>query len=170
VGSACAGELGPGTLAPAAPKRERHWRQLESSYGDSPIHQTFGLTLTVTGAGEVVIRAEATKAAANKMGTVAGGLLAQMVDSAAVQAVRSSLGTRDRAVTVELNVNFLRPARPGGPLRAGGSLLDMSRTLAVATAEVRDAEDALVAVGRVTVRLLRSAGTESTEAATPGSG
>jgi uncharacterized protein (TIGR00369 family) len=169
VGSASAGELGPGTLAPGTPERERHWPQLESSYGDSPIHQTLGLTLTVTGAGEVVIHAEATEAAANKMGTVAGGVLAQMVDSAAVQAVRTSLGTRDRTVTVELNVNFLRPARPGGMLRAKGSLLDMSRTLAVATVEVRDAEDTLVAVGRVTVRLLRSPGTESTEAAAPGS-
>jgi uncharacterized protein (TIGR00369 family) len=159
-----AGQLDPGTRAPAASEREGHWRQLESSYGGSPIHQTFGLTLTVAGDGEVVIRAEATEAAANKMGTVAGGVLAQMVDSAAVQAARTRLDSQDRAVTVELNVNFLRPALAGGPLHARGWLLDLSRTLAVSRAEVRDAQDVVVAVGLATVRLLRARGAETTAA------
>ena len=162
--SAGAGQLGPGPLAPTAAERDRHWRWLESSYGGSAIHHTFGLTLTVAGDGEVVIRAEATGAAANKAGTVAGGVLAQMVDSAGVQAARTRLDRQDRAVTVELNVNFLRPAPAGGPLRARGSLLDLSRTLAVARAEVRDAQDVVVAVGLVTVRLLRARGAGTTAA------
>jgi uncharacterized protein (TIGR00369 family) len=151
------GELGPGPLAATAPGRAERWRELESSYGDSPIHRTFGLSLTVAGDGEVVIHAEATEAAANKMGTVAGGVLAQLVDSAAVQAAKTRLDSGDRAVTVELNVNFLRPARAGGPLSATGSLLDMSGALAVARAEVRDGQDTLLAVGLVTVRLFRAA-------------
>lgn len=161
MGPAGTGGLALGSLPGDGPERERYWRQLESAYGGSPVHRTFGLTLTVTGAGEVVIRAAATEAAANKMGAVAGGVLAQLVDSAGVQAVRSRLRTGDRAVTVELNVNFLRPARPGGALRARGLLLDLSRTLAVATAEVCDDEDTLVAVGRVTVRVLRPPGPQT---------
>lgn len=163
-----AGQLGPGMLAQAASERERHWRWLESSYGGSAIHQTFGLTLTVAGDGEVVVHAEATGAAANKAGTVGGGVLAQMVDSAAVQAARSRLDSQDRAVTVELNVNFLRPALAGGPLHASGSLLHLSRTLAVARAEVRDAHDVVVAVGLVTVRVLRARGAEAIAAPEPG--
>ena len=136
----------------------RRWRQMESAYGDSPIHLMLGLTLTVVGDGEVVVRAKVTDAAANRHGIVAGGVLAELVDSAAVQAARTRLGSRDRAVTAELNVNFLRPARPGGPLTARGSLADMSRTLAVGRADVRDDQDTLVAVGLVTVRLLRAPG------------
>jgi uncharacterized protein (TIGR00369 family) len=131
---------------------------MECAYGDSPIHRTFGLTLTVVGDGEVVVRADVTDAAANRQGIVAGGVLAQLVDSAAVQAARTRLGSQDRAVTSGLNVNFLRPARPGGPLTARGSLVDMSRTLAVGRADVRDDQDTLVAVGLVTVRLLRAPG------------
>jgi uncharacterized protein (TIGR00369 family) len=136
----------------------QRWRQMESAYGDSAIHRTFGLTLTVVGDGEVVVHAKVTDAAANRQGIVAGGVLAQLVDSAAVQAARTRLGSQDRAVTAELNVNFLRPARTGGPLTARGSLVDMRRSLAVGRADVRDDHDTLVAVGLVTVRLLRAPG------------
>lgn len=129
---------------------------MESAYDNSPIHLMLGLTLTVVGDGEVVVRAKVTDAVANRHGIVAGGMLAELVDSAAVQAARTRLGSQDRAVTAELNVNFLRPARPGGPLAARGSLVNMSRTLAVGRADVRDDQDTLVAVGLVTVRLLRA--------------
>ena len=145
---------GSGKLAPDV----QRWRQLEAAYGDSPIHRTFGLTLTVVGDGEVVVHATVTEAAANRQGIVAGGVLAQLLDSAAVQAARTRLGSQDRAVTAGLNVNFLRPARPGGTLIARGSLVDMSHTLAVGHADVRDGQDTLLAVGLVTIRLLRAPG------------
>ncbi|MEW5933453.1 MAG: PaaI family thioesterase, partial [Bacillota bacterium] len=51
--------------------------------------------------------------------------------------------------TVEMKVNYLAPVN-GGRLVAEGRLVHRGRTLAVGTAEVRNGEGTLVAVGTAT--------------------
>lgn len=148
----------PGLGASAEPDRSEHWRQMERSYGGPGIHATFGLTLEVVGPGEVVIHLGDGAAGTNSLGTLAGGLLAQMIDSAVVQSTRTMLEVEDRTSTVELKVNFLRPADARSVITAHGRLLDLGGRLAVGSAEIRDAADRLLCAGLATVRIHRGAG------------
>jgi uncharacterized protein (TIGR00369 family) len=49
----------------------------------------------------------------NRHGTVQGGLLAAMLDSATAITLLACLGPGETAVTRSLSVDFLRPAKPG---------------------------------------------------------
>ena len=68
-------------------------------------------------------------------GLVHGGVLAYLVDNAITFAAGSVLGPE--VLTVELKVNYLRPAR-GPELLAMGEVVHAGRRLAVCRAEVRE--------------------------------
>ena len=68
-----------------------------------------------------------------------------LIDIAGDYAIASKLG---RGVpTIDLRVDYLRPARRGD-LRALARAVKVGRTVGVADVELRDANDAVVAVGR----------------------
>src|ERR1700722_15886164 len=67
--------------------------------------------------GEVTLRFVAKPEFANRHGTVQGGFLAAMLDSATGMAVMLSLPPDMTAVTTRLDVSYLKPARTG-PLNA----------------------------------------------------
>src|SRR5918997_5405714 len=72
--------------------------------------------------GSATVRFEAREEHLNPAGTLHGGVLATLVDTAMGQAVRSTTGDGDVPATSQLTVTYLRPGKPG---------------TVVATAEVR---------------------------------
>lgn len=56
---------------------------------------------------------EVTDSHLNEAGTLHGGVLATLLDTAMGQAVRSSTGQGDVPATSQLTVTYLRPGRPG---------------------------------------------------------
>ncbi len=72
--------------------------------------------------GEVALRYVARAEFANRHGTVQGGFLAAMLDSATGMAVMQSLPPDQTAVTTRLDVSYLRPARLG-PLHAASRVV-----------------------------------------------
>jgi uncharacterized protein (TIGR00369 family) len=74
-----------------------------------------------------------------------GGVISALIDIAGDYAIASRLG---RGVpTIDLRVDYLRPARRGD-LRALARAVKIGRTVGVADVELRDANDAVVAIGR----------------------
>jgi len=74
-----------------------------------------------------------------------GGVISALIDIAGDYAIASRLG---RAVpTIDLRVDYLRPARRGD-LLAFARAVKVGRTVGVADVELRDASNALVAIGR----------------------
>lgn len=74
-----------------------------------------------------------------------GGVISALIDIAGDYAIASRLG---RGVpTIDLRVDYLRPARRG-ELRALARAVKVGRTVGVADVELRDANDAVVAIGR----------------------
>jgi uncharacterized protein (TIGR00369 family) len=67
--------------------------------------------------GEMRLRFLARHDFTNRHGTVQGGFLAAMLDSATGNAVMAMLPPEKTAVTARLDTSFLKPARPG-PLYA----------------------------------------------------
>ena len=86
--------------------------------------------------GHVRVRYTARPEFGNPQGAIQGGFLAAMLDDAMGPALFTLLGADQFAPTIEIKVNFLRPARPG-PIIAEGRVVHRTRASAFGTATAR---------------------------------
>ncbi len=95
--------------------------------------------------GKAIVRISVSEKHRQVYGQVHGGVIATMLDSAIAVVVNQKIGPDQGANTIELKVNYLRPAT-GDSLRAEGEIIKYGRTLIVAEARCYDEEeDKLVA-------------------------
>ena len=95
---------------------------------------------------------------------VHGGLLAAVVDSAAGAAVALTLDDLSQApsvATIDMRVDFLRPAR-GRSIRATATVMRSGRSVVVVRTDVHDEDNTLVALGSSTFTVERD-GTRAPE-------
>ena len=122
---------------------------LRNLFAAAPINQLLQLELVASGGGSAEVRARARESFRQEGGLVHGGILTTLADTTAVYALLGDLvddpNASDRTVTgVELKLNFLRPATPGGePLSAHARTVRSGRTLGVVRVEVRQGERAV---------------------------
>ena len=82
----------------------------------------------------------------NPIGSVHGGVMATMLDTAAACSVHSTLAPGERYTSLDLTVKFLRPVTTdSGRLRCEGSVIQRGRRTALAQAQLYDAHGRLVA-------------------------
>ncbi len=86
-------------------------------------------------------------------GAVQGGLIVTLADFAFHRAVRSLMEPGQLAVTVELKLNFIAPAREGN-LTATANIVSRGRRLIVGEMEVTNQDGALIAKGLGTYSLV----------------
>lgn len=84
-------------------------------------------------------------------GVVHGGVLATMVDAAGFWACYSLIDDGLGMTTVELKLNYLRPAGGSGRLTARGRAVHQGKGLGLGEASVHDAQGRLLAHGTTTV-------------------
>src|SRR4051794_9882979 len=82
---------------------------------------------------------------ARTMGIAHGGLVASLLDCALGCASWTLAPPKNHVVTVQLNINYIRPAWLGEKLVAKGEVRHAGQMTAVSRGEVRTAEGALVA-------------------------
>lgn len=123
---------------------------IKERVGSSPFHAAMGISVASVRDGAVDLRLDAGPDHANLHGTVHGGVLATLADTAAGLAVRSAIAPGSGHVSVNLDVQYLAPARPG-TLLATGRVLRLGRRIAFAEAEVTDADGTTLARAQVTV-------------------
>lgn len=119
----------------------------------SPFHSSMGISVEAVREGSVDLRLHAGPEHSNLHGTVHGGVLATLADTAAGLAVRSA--TTDPGgphASVNLDVQYLAPAA-AGPLLATGRVVKLGRRLAFAEAAITDESGAVLARAQVTVAL-----------------
>ena len=90
---------------------------------------------------------------ANRHGTVQGGMLAAMLDSATGNAVMANLAPDRTAVTTRLDTTFVKPAALG-PLTATARVVKQDNRSALAEAELLDSSGQIVARARAELRVL----------------
>ena len=90
-------------------------------------------------------------------GAVQGGIIVTLADYAFHRAVRSFMQPGQLAVTVELKLNFIAPAREG-QLTAAASIVSRGRRLIVGDMEVTNQDGTLIAKGLGTYSLIGSTG------------
>jgi uncharacterized protein (TIGR00369 family) len=106
-------------------------------------------------AGTIRIVFEARPEFLNPMGNVQGGFLAAMLDDTLGPALVATLEPDQFAPTIELKVNFLRPARPGR-LVGTGRVVHRGGTIAFLEGDLRDVEGAVIATATATARIIRT--------------
>ncbi|MFA5957114.1 PaaI family thioesterase [Hyphomicrobium sp.] len=99
----------------------------------------------------------------NPMGSVHGGWIATLLDTAMACAIQSMLPAGQTYTTLELKTNFVRPVSAStGPLRCDGIVLSFGGRIASSEGKVFDKEGNLVAHGTETCLIMgRRNGTAS---------
>ncbi|WP_431683633.1 PaaI family thioesterase [Kitasatospora sp. KL5] len=122
------------------------------------IMSTLGFRLTEVSEGLAVFEGDPGDHLLNPMGTVHGGFLATLLDSALGSAVMTRLPAGTMYTTVQLGVHMIRPVLSDTPtLRCEGRALHVGRTTATAEARIVDTlTGKLYAHGTTTCAVLRS--------------
>jgi uncharacterized protein (TIGR00369 family) len=131
------------------------WEFLAGRQAPPPAAAALGWALLRVdpGRGEIEVRYDAS-GFANPVGNVQGGFLAAMLDDTLGPALVATLPAGQFAVTLDLNVSFLRPARPG-PITGSGRVLHRGGSVAFLAGELRDDSGEVVATGTATARIIR---------------
>lgn len=129
---------------PFEPGRLPEW------FDDDPFHRWLGLRLTDFEPDRVRLRlSRSANTPTGIGGSLNGGVIATMIDMAAVAAVFTNLHPDSRpAGTADLNVTYLRQTH-GDWVDAIGTVIKRGRQLCTVEVSIEDAEAALCARGRV---------------------
>lgn len=106
--------------------------------------------------GTIRVQFEGKAAFANPMGNVQGGFLAAMLDDTLGPALVATLEEGSFAPTIELKVNFIKPARVG-KLVGEGRVVARGGAIAFLAGELRDAAGELIATATATAKIVRAA-------------
>lgn len=112
----------------------------------APIAETLGLVDFGGEEGSIHVSLVPERRHYNPLGTVHGGVLSTLLDTAAACSVHSTLAPGEGYTSLDLTVKFLRPAtEESGRLRAVGRVVSRGRRTALAEAQVVDEAGRLVA-------------------------
>ena len=121
-----------------------------------PIAVLMGMWITEVSEGRVVFAAEPAEYHYNPLGTVHGGMMATLLDSALGCVVQSMLPAGISYTTVELKVNYLRPITvKTGTVYCEGKIIYVGGRIATAEGRLTDGEGKLYAHGTTTCLILR---------------
>lgn len=112
----------------------------------APIAETLGMVGFDGEHGSISVELDPEHRHYNPLGTVHGGVLSTLLDTAAACSVHSTLAPGEGYTSLDLSVKFLRPATvESGRLRAVGTVVQRGRRTALAEARLVDAHGKLVA-------------------------
>lgn len=116
-----------------------------------PVALLLGMDAPRVDPGRAVFTIEPGEHLYNPIGSVHGGILATLLDSALGCAVHSTLPAGVGYTTVDLNVTYLRPAtRDGGRLTCDAEMIHSGRKIATARAQIVDEQGRRYATGTAT--------------------
>jgi len=111
-----------------------------------PVMHLVGIDALVAEEGRVVVTMTAREYHYNPLGTVHGGVLATLLDTATGCAVHSTLPAGVGYTSLDLTTKYLRPVTvDSGELTCVGTVISRGRRTALAQAELTDARGRLVA-------------------------
>ena len=119
-------------------------------FDKDPFHQYLGLTLEEASENYARVRLKiGDNTATGINNSVHGGILATMIDMAAVPAVFANMREDDvPGGTADLQITYLRQAH-GQWLEAGANIVKKGKQLATIHVNIKDSEGLLCATGRV---------------------
>ncbi len=136
------GDLDPATLD--------GYEQLQAMFAGripgAPVAETLGMDRFYGERGAITVELVPQQRHYNPLGTVHGGVLSTLLDTAAACSVHSTLAPGEIYTSLDLTVKFLRPVTvESGRLRCEGAVVQRGRRTALVQAHLYDAEGRLVA-------------------------
>lgn len=127
------------------------WQIARGELARPPAADTLGWELLAVDpdAGTIEVAFAATTAFLNPAGTVQGGFLAAMLDDTLGPALVATLPDREFAPTLDLQVQFHRPARPGR-IVGHGRIMRRTRDIAFLAGELTDGQGSVLATASAT--------------------
>lgn len=116
----------------------------------APIAQTLDYRMTAVEEGRVVFEGTPTLAVYNPIGTVHGGWMATLLDSACACAVHSMLKPGHAYTTLEIKTVFHRALTEGVPVIAEGRIIQIGRRAGFAEADLKGLDGKLYATATST--------------------
>ena len=111
-----------------------------------PVMRMLGMGRMDVGEGTVTVTLEPQEFHYNPLGSVHGGVLATLLDTATGCAVHTTLAAGTGYTSLDLNTRFLRPATVrSGLLTCVGTVIARGRRTATAEARITDARGTLIA-------------------------
>ncbi len=123
---------------------------LDGHVPGAPIAATVGFTIGELAHGRVTFEGTPTLAVYNPIGSVHGGWMATLLDSACGCAVHSVLEPGQTYTTLELKTVFHRALKAGTPVRAEGRIVQAGRRAAFSEADLRGLDGTLYATATST--------------------
>jgi acyl-CoA thioesterase len=120
-----------------------------------PFYKFMGIRLTKLGFGRSEIVMRVGRRVTQNAGFAHGGISASLIDSAVGLALCTTIAQTSRITTIDLQVNYLAPAKPG-TLTARGRIVHKGKRTAVGESEVRDEDGRLVSKGTVTYLIMEN--------------
>ena len=128
--------------------------EVRERFAGSEFHRTFlGARLEHVAPGEVDVSLQVETRHLNLAGTLHGGLIATLADTATGLALRTTLDTGTTSLTSSLSVTFLRPGHPG-EVTAKGRVVKRGTRFGYAEADVEDGEGRLLARAAATFTVM----------------
>jgi uncharacterized protein (TIGR00369 family) len=121
-----------------------------------PVADLIGMRIVSLGPSEATFEFEPAEYLYNPLGTVHGGVITLLLDSAMGCALHTTLPVGVGYTTLELKVNFVRPVlESAGPMQARGKLIHSGSTIATAEGRLVDRAGTLFAHATSTSLMLR---------------
>jgi uncharacterized protein (TIGR00369 family) len=140
------------------PRTTRHLEELEALVRGTapppPIALLIGFTMTDVALGHSAFEMHAERRHANPMGTLHGGVVADLSDAAMGTAMATTLEDEESFTTLDLNVKFFKPVWDA-KLRATATVVKRTRTLGLIECDVEDDTGSLIARVNSTCMVLR---------------
>lgn len=130
-------------------------RMLTGDLPGPPFGPTTGITLLEAREGRIVFAGEPGFSFLNPMGTIHGGWIATILDSAMGCAVHSTLKAGQLYTTTSMTINYVRPLMAdSGTVRCEGVTVYTGSRLATSEGRLTDSKGRLIAHGSETCMIL----------------
>jgi uncharacterized protein (TIGR00369 family) len=130
------------------------FEKMKSGNIKPPVAELVGFRMLSYGNGEARFEMESGRKHHNPMGTVHGGILCTLADSAMGMAFATTLDDGETFTSLEVKINYLRPVFEG-KLFANAKVVHRGRTVGLVECEVAAEDGRLVAKAVSTCQVLR---------------
>jgi uncharacterized protein (TIGR00369 family) len=110
-----------------------------------PYYEEVGLSVDGAEPGKARLTWKPTPAVSRPEGTVQGGYIAMILDEVCGCAASTHGDRVYPMITLNLNIDYLKPVRPGHTYRVTGEVVHPGKRRIVANSYIRDSSDAMVA-------------------------
>jgi len=134
-------------------KQGKDWEAEKADMNNVPYLQLLGIEVVDLSEGYARLTIPVDDRLNSKNGVLHGGVLSAMADSAAAMAVFSLIKPTQKPVTIELNINYLKPLQ-GEQAIAEARVISKGRTIIVGDIDITDNTGRMIAKSRATYAVL----------------